>query len=187
MRMRADGANKATRHRLERSSSLAACIALLLAIAPAAHAQQCSDCSTASSSDSAARRVRVLPGFGIRVGEPQKVSAALGIVAGAEWQERGHDRAHYLGLFAEPGLAASRVSAAYLSNMGGLGSGYGIALTGLRTGSDPWVLRENSSYVGGELFVWPLFLTGPRIGFFRSVHGTGARSWFFTADFGFGL
>jgi hypothetical protein len=75
-----------------------------------------------------------------------------------------------------------------MTNMGGLGSGYGLALTGMRTGDDPWVLAENTSYVGAELFVWPVFLTGPRIGLFRSVRGTsGAHGWFFTADFGFGL
>jgi hypothetical protein len=168
--------------------ALAGCAALLLLATGAAGAQQCSNCGRSSASDSLARRTRVLPAFGLRFGEPQKLSAAIGIVAGAEWQERGHDRARYIGLFAEPGLTASRVSAAYMSNMGGLGSGYGIALTGMRTGDDPWVLRENTTYVGGELFVWPLFLTGPRIGLFRSVRGTsGAHGWFFTADFGFGL
>lgn len=169
---------------------LACCAALLLLAAPSsgAFAQQCGNCGRAAASDSIAKRVRVLPGFGLRFGEPQKLSAALGIVAGAEWQANGHDHARYIGLFAEPGLTASRVSAAYMSNMGGLGSGYGIALTGMRTGDDPWVLSENTTFVGGELFVWPLFLTGPRIGLFRSVRGTsGAHGWFFTADFGFGL
>lgn len=182
------GAKSGKREGRGRLRGFVACVVFLFAVTPAARAQQCASCSTTAHSDSMARRFRVLPGFGVRVGEPQKVSAAVGIVAGAEWQERGHDRARYVGVFAEPGLAASRVSAAYLSNMGGLGSGYGIALTGMRTSSDPWVLRENASYVGGELFVWPLFLTGPRIGLFRSVgSGSGPRSWFFTADFGFGL
>lgn len=185
--MRSDGATERKRDGSGRRMPFAVCVALLLTMASTARAQGCSTCASASQSDSIARRVRVLPAFGVRVGEPQKASAALGIVAGVEWQEHGHDRARYVSVFAEPGLAASRVSAAYMSNMGGLGSGYGVALTGLRTSSDPWVLRENTSYVGGELFVWPLFLTGPRIGFFRSVHSTGARSWFFTADFGFGL
>lgn len=168
---------------------LACGAALLLTVSPIrAAGAQCATCGRTAQSDSLTRRVRVLPAFGLRVGEPQKVSAALGIVAGAEWQANGHDHARYVGVFAEPGLAASRVSAAYMSNMGGLGSGFGVALTGMRTGDDPWVLTQNTTFVGGELFVWPLFLTGPRIGLFRSVHGTsGARSWFFTADFGFGL
>jgi len=185
--MRSNGATEERLGTSRRLIPVAACITLLLTMASVARAQACSTCASESQSDSIARRVRVLPAFGVRVGEPQKASAALGIVAGVEWQEHGHDRARYVSVFAEPGLAASRVSAAYMSNMGGLGSGYGVALTGMRTSDDPWVLRENTSYVGGELFVWPLFLTGPRIGFFRSVHGTGARSWFFTADFGFGL
>jgi len=185
--MESGGATHGRRGAKAGLSSLVLCAGLLLLVATAASAQQCAGCGKTTLPDSTAHRVRVLPGFGVRVGEPQKVSAALGIVAGAEWQEHGHDRARYVGLFGEPGIAASRASVAYISNMGGLGSGYGVALTGLRTSSDPWVLRENSTYVGGELFVWPLFLTGPRIGLFRSVHGAGPRSWFFTADFGFGL
>ena len=37
-----------------------------------------------------------------------------------------------------------------------------------------------------ELWAWPVFFTGPRLGLFREM--TGSRhGWFVTADFGFGL
>ena len=35
-------------------------------------------------------------------------------------------------------------------------------------------------------WAWPLFFSGPRIGGFKKITGTG-RGWYFTADFGFGL
>ena len=60
--------------------ALAGCAALLLLVTGAAGAQQCSNCGRSPASDSLARRTRVLPAFGLRFGEPQKLSAAIGIV-----------------------------------------------------------------------------------------------------------
>jgi hypothetical protein len=67
-----------------------------------------------------------------------------------------------------------------------MGSGFGIAVTGMRTWKDPINLKTNETFVGGEVWVWPVFFSGPRVGLFRKITGT-TRGWYFTADFGFGL
>ena len=42
----------------------------------------------------------------------------------------------------------------------------------LRTWKDPWTVKQNRHYVGGEVILWPIVFVGPRIGLFRSVSGT---------------
>jgi hypothetical protein len=137
-----------------------------------------------SCMDSVSGQWHVLPALGLRAGIPQKASAAVGIVAGKNFRERGHTED--MALYVEPGLSAGRASLAYINGFGNMGSGFGIALTALRTWKDPINLMTNSTYAGAELWVWPLFFSGPRIGVFRKVTGT-TRGWFVTADFGFGL
>jgi hypothetical protein len=122
------------------------------------------------------------------VGTPQKASAALGVVAGVDWQKGGTDYSRDVAAFIEPGFGASRASVAYITGIGNMGSGFGVAGTALRTAGRPWTLSPNTTFVGGELFLWPVFLAGPRIGVFRRVSGDAMRGrWFLAADFGFGL
>jgi hypothetical protein len=132
-------------------------------------------------------RSHVFPALGIRAGTPQKVSFALGIVAGMEWQKYGADRSRDFALFFEPGLGAARISAAYIKGIGSMGSGYGVAATVMRTWSQPWTISPNTTYVGAELLVMPLFLAGPRIGVMRRLTGSMSSGWFLVADFGIGL
>jgi hypothetical protein len=134
-------------------------------------------------------RTHVVPALGLRVGTPQKVSAAVGVLLGEEWQKNGRDHSRNVALFAEPGLGAGRASLAYVDHgYGSFGSGYGIAATVLRTWKEPWQLHPNVSYVGAEAILWPIVLTGPRIGVFRRVSGApDAKRWFVSIDFGFGL
>ena len=134
--------------------------------------------------DSVSGEWHVLPALGLRAGIPQKASAAVGIVAGMNFRERGHTED--VAIYIEPGLSAGRASLAYISGFGNMGSGFGIAATALRTWKDPINLSTNETYAGGELWVWPMFFSGPRFGVFRKITGT-ARGWYFTADFGFGL
>jgi hypothetical protein len=134
-------------------------------------------------------RTHILPALGIHVGTPQKVSAAVGVVLGEDWQENGHDHSRNVALFAEPGLGAGRASLAYVDHgYGNFGSGFGVAATVLRTWRQPWQLDPNQTYVGGEVILWPIVFVGPRIGLLRRVAGpdTGKR-WFISLDFGFGL
>ena len=126
----------------------------------------------------------MLPALGLRAGLPQKVSAALGIVAGKNFREKGHTED--LALYVEPGLGAGRASLAYINGFGNMGSGFGIAGSALRTWKDPINFKTNETFVGAEIWVWPLFFSGPRVGVFRKVTGT-TRGWYFSADFGFGL
>jgi hypothetical protein len=134
-------------------------------------------------------RAHIVPALGLRVGTPQKISAAVGVLLGEEWQKNGRDHSRNVALFAEPGLGAGRASLAYVDHgYGSFGSGYGIAATVLRTWKDPWQLRPNVSYVGAEAILWPIVLTGPRIGVFRRVSGApDTKRWFVSIDFGFGL
>jgi hypothetical protein len=134
--------------------------------------------------DSVSGQWHMLPALGLRAGIPQKASAAAGIVAGKNFRESG--RTQDVALYVEPGLSAGRASLGYLSGAGNLGSGFGFAATALRTWKDPINMPTNATYVGGEAWVWPLFFSGPRIGGFKKITGTG-RGWYFTADFGFGL
>jgi hypothetical protein len=162
-------------------------IALLLALlAPVlVHAQACPGCA---AEDTTAHG-HVWPALGIHLGAPQKASAALGVVIGETWRRAGHEHARNVALFAEPGLASGRASLAYVDHgFGSFGSGFGVAATFLRTWSDPWIARENTSYIGADLIVWPIVFTGPRIGIFHSVNGSpGSRKWFVGIDLGVGL
>ena len=126
----------------------------------------------------------MLPALGLRAGIPQKASVAVGLVAGKNYRERGHTED--VALYVEPGLSAGRASLGYINGFGNMGSGFGVAGTVMRTWKDPVNLATNATYVGGELWVWPMFFSGPRVGVFRRITGT-SNGWFLTADFGFGL
>jgi len=135
-------------------------------------------------------RSHVLPGFGLHVGTPQKASVALGLVLGEDWSRNGRDHSRNVAVFAEPGLGAGRASVAFVDHgYGSFGSGFGVAATVLRTWKQPWQLDANQTYVGGEVLLWPVIFTGPRIGLLRRVAGpdVSAKRWFFTLDFGTGL
>jgi hypothetical protein len=149
-------------------------------------AQACRDCA----SDDTVHQTHVTPAFGLRVGAPQKASIALGAVVGETWQTKHHDHSRNVALFVEPGLAAGRVSAAYIDKgYGNFGSGFAIAATALRTWDDPWWGRQNTTYAGGEITLWPIVFVGPRIGLFRALDAPAnfAKRWMITFDFGFGL
>ena len=137
-----------------------------------------------SCRDSVSGQWHMLPALGLRAGIPQKASAAVGVLAGRNYREKGHTED--LALYVEPGLAAGRASLGYINGFGNMGSGFGLAATAMRTWKDPINLSTNSTYVGGEVWVWPIFFSGPRIGAFKKVTGA-TRGWYFTADFGFGL
>lgn len=159
--------------------SLIAAMALPLR-APTALAQNtCPSCTDSVTGD-----WHMLPAVGLRAGTPQKLSAALGIVTGRNYREKGYSQD--IALYAEPGLSAGRATLAFLSGFGNMGTGYGIGATVMRTWHDPWTVRENTTLMGGEVWAWPAFFTGPRVGVFREITGTH-KGWFFTADFGFGL
>src|SRR5262245_34858434 len=133
-------------------------------------------------------RTHILPALGAHFGTPQKASFALGVVLGEDWQEHGRDHTRNVALFAEPGLGAGRASLAYVDHgYGTFGSGFGIAATVLRTWKDPWTVKPNRTYVGGDLILWPIVFIGPRLGVFRQV-GTesSADRWFVSIDFGIG-
>ncbi len=135
-------------------------------------------------------RTHILPALGVHIGTPQKISAALGVVLGEDWQANGRDHSRNVALFAEPGLGAGRASLAFVEHgYGSFGSGYGIAATVLRTWKSPWQLDANQTYVGGEAILWPIVFVGPRIGLLKRVAGpeNGPHKWFVTLDFGFGL
>jgi hypothetical protein len=110
-------------------------------------------------------------------------------VVGEDWQQNGHDHSRNVALFAEPGLSAGRASVAYVSHgFGSFGSGYGIIATALRTWRDPWVAKDNATYVGGEVLIWPIVFVGPRMGVFRRTTGnTSNGRWFVSLDLGIGL
>jgi hypothetical protein len=137
-----------------------------------------------SCMDSVSGQWHMLPALGLRAGIPQKASAAVGIVAGKNYNEKGHTED--LALYVEPGFSAGRASLGYITGFGNMGSGFGFAATAMRTWKDPIKLPTNATYVGGELWVWPVFFSGPRVGVFRKITGA-SHGWFFTADFGFGL
>jgi hypothetical protein len=138
----------------------------------------------ASCIDSVTGNWHMLPAVGIRAGTPQKASAALGVVAGRNYRESAHTED--VAIYVEPGISAGRATLGYVSGYGNMGSGFGIGATALRTWKTPWTLRTNTTYVGGEAWLWPIFFSGPRFGVFREITGT-KHGWFLTADFGFGL
>lgn len=132
-------------------------------------------------------RLRFIPALGLHAGTPQKLSAAIGVGLGVEWQKSGRDHSRNVALFAEPGLSAGRASLAYVDN-GRFGSGFGIAATALRTWKEPWTVKPNVTYVGGDVLVWPIVFMGPRIGVFRRIAGDPAsKKWFVSLDLGIGL
>ena len=147
--------------------------------AASAGAQNCPSCV-----DSVTGEWHMLPAAGLRAGTPQKLSAALGIIAGKNYRERGHTEDATV--YVEPGISAGRATLGYLTGIGNMGSGYGFGASVMRTWKTPWLVRTNQTYVGGEVWLWPIFFTGPRIGLFREMTGT-RHGWFFTADLGFGL
>jgi hypothetical protein len=134
--------------------------------------------------DSVSGQWHMLPALGLRAGIPQKASVALGIAMGKNYREKGHTED--LAVYVEPGLSAGRASIGYINGFGNMGSGFGFAATALRTWKDPINLKTNVTYAGAEVWVWPIFFSGPRIGLFRRVSGS-SHSWFLTADFGVGL
>jgi hypothetical protein len=137
-----------------------------------------------SCMDSVSGEWHMLPALGLRAGIPQKLSAAAGIVAGRNYRERGHTED--MALYVEPGLSAGRASIAYVSGFGNMGSGFGVAATGIRTWKDPVNMPTNTTLAGLELWAWPMFFSGPRVGVFRRITGP-THGWYFAADFGFGL
>jgi hypothetical protein len=137
-----------------------------------------------SCTDSVAGQWHMLPAVGLRAGTPQRVSAALGIVTGRNYREKGYSQD--VTLYVEPGISAGRATLGFLSGFGNMGTGFGVGATAMRTWHDPWTVPENTTFVGGEVWAWPIFFTGPRVGVFREITGSRQR-WFFTADFGFGL
>jgi len=147
-------------------------------------AQRCPGCVTGEDT---VPHMHVIPAIGIHAGTPQKVSAALGVGLGVEWQRNGRDHSRNVVLFAEPGLSAGRASVAYV-DQGRFGSGFGIAATVLRTWEDPWIARQNITFVGGDILLWPIVFMGPRIGVFRRVAGDpSSKKWFLSLDLGIGL
>jgi hypothetical protein len=134
-------------------------------------------------------RGHVVPAFGVRFGGPQKASAALGVLLGEDWQKNGRDHSRNVALFVEPGLGAGRLSLAYVDHgYGGFGSGFAIAATVLRTWKDPWTVKPNLTYAGGEVILWPILFVGPRIGVLHGVSGTmSEKRWLFSFDIGIGL
>ena len=148
-------------------------------------AQRCRGCSPEDTTT----HVHIAPALGLRFGTPQKASAAVGVLVGEDWQKNARDHSRNAALFVEPGLSAGRASIAYVGHgYGSFGSGFGVAATVLRTWEDPWGAKENATYVGGELILWPIVFIGPRVGLFRSVAGNvGSRSGSVSFDFGIGL
>ena len=148
-------------------------------------AQRCRDCTPEDTT----AHLHVAPALGLRVGAPQKASAAVGLLAGVDWQKDHRDHSRNAAIFVEPGLSAGRASIAYVGHgYGSFGSGFGLAATALRTWEDPWGAKQNATYVGGELIVWPIVFIGPRVGLFRSVgNDVGSKKWFLSFDFGIGL
>lgn len=160
-------------------------VAAALAIPAAARAQRCRGCQ----GEDTVARMHIWPAVGIHAGIPQKASAALGVLVGADWQRNGRDHSRNVALFAEPGLAAGRASLAYVEGgYGHFGSGFGVAATLLRTWKDPLTAKPNMSYVGGEVLLWPIVFIGPRVGLFHTVSGTETnKRWFVSLDLGIGL
>ena len=92
----------------------------------------------AQSGEDTVARTHVVPALGLRVGTPQKFSAAVGVIVGEDWQKNGRDHSHNIGLFVEPGVSAGRASLAFLDHgFGSFGSGFGLAATAMRTWKDP--------------------------------------------------
>jgi hypothetical protein len=171
---------------------VAGALVCALSQAPAQGAHQrayrftCTMCSTVAGGDTAPR-MHILPALGLRVGIPQKASVAIGVVVGTEWSDGGSERSRDVVLYVEPGLSGGRASLGFVTAGGNMGAGVGISATVLRTWKDPWSLNANTTFVGGEVWAWPMFFVGPRVGVFRSIGASSLRGWYMTADVGFGL
>lgn len=162
---------------------LAAAIAIP-AIPGAARGQRCRGCQ-----QDTLPHMHVWPAVGVHAGIPQKASAALGVLVGTDWKRNGRDHSRNVAIFAEPGLSAGRASLAYVQGgYGQFGSGFGIAATVLRTWKAPLSTTTNTSYMGGEVLLWPIVFIGPRIGLFRSITNIEAsKKWFMALDLGIGI
>lgn len=133
-------------------------------------------------------RSHIVPAFGLRVGAPQKASAALGLLLGQEWQKSGHEHSRNAAVFLEPGLGAGRASVAYVENgYGFFGSGFALAATALRSWGDPWTVKPDVTYAGGEVILWPILFVGPRVGLLHATRGLKDKRWLLSFDFGIGL
>ncbi|MEO7084852.1 MAG: hypothetical protein ABI085_11165 [Gemmatimonadaceae bacterium] len=145
--------------------------------------------SSSSAAEDTVPRSHIFPALGLHVGAPQKASAAVGVVLGEDWQKDGRDHSRHVALFVEPGLDAGRASVAFVRHgYGSFGSGFAVAGTVLRTWKEPWVFRDNATYAGGEVLLWPVLFVGPRVGLFRSIAGNPTdRRWFGSIDFGIGF
>jgi len=148
-------------------------------------AQRCRGCTPEDTTP----HLRISPALGLHFGAPQKASAAVGVLVGEDWQSGARDHSRNAAIVVEPGVSAGRASIAYVDHgYGSFGSGFGVAGTVLRTWNDPWWTRENATYAGGEVFLWPIVFIGPRLGLFRSIAGnTSPNKWFVSLDFGIGL
>lgn len=159
-------------------------IAMLLATSASAYAQQCRGCVPEDTT----RHTHVLPALGIHVGTPQKASAALGVMVGEDWRADGHDHSRNAALFVEPGISAGRASLSYVDHgFGAFGSGFAIGPSVLRTWKQPWTVRTNTTFVGADATVWPIFFVGPRVGLYRGIAGLDKNRWFASFDIGIGL
>ena len=155
-----------------------------LALSHRAVAQATDSTRTATATS----RVGVFPALGIHVGEPQKLSAAVGLVIRDEWQSARRDHSRAVAVLVEPGLAAGRAALDWVEGFGTLGSGFAIGPSVLRTWDDPWVARANATYAGGELMIWPIFHAGPRLGVYHTTGSDqpGSR-WLLSVDAGIGM
>ena len=157
---------------------------MLFTLAGRGNAQRCRGCVP----EDTLVHTHFAPGLGVHFGSPQKASAALGVVLGQTWQRNGADHSRLFALYAEPGVSAGRASIAFLDyGHGNFGSGIGIAATALRTWDDPWAAKQNTTYAGAEILLWPIVFIGPRIGMFHAINGSTSKPWIMSLDFGFGL
>ena len=159
-------------------------VAATIGMPAAARGQRCRGCE-----QDTLPHMRIWPAVGVHAGIPQKASAAVGVLVGTDWKRNGRDHSRNVALFAEPGLSAGRASLAYVQGgYGQFGSGVGLAATVLRTWKAPLSATTNTSYVGGELLLWPIVFIGPRIGVFRSITNIEtSKNWFMALDLGIGM
>jgi hypothetical protein len=163
---------------------LAVAMLFLSTLAGRGNAQRCRGCAP----EDTLIHTHFSPAFGVHFGSPQKASAALGVALGESWRRNGADHSRLFAIYAEPGLSAARASIAFLDyRRGNFGSGIGVAATALRTWDDPWSARENTTYGGVEISLWPIVFVGPRVGLFHAMSGPSSKPWFMSLDFGFGL
>ena len=162
----------------------AACVLALAHASVSAQEAPCRGCTP----DSTRTKTHVFPALGLRAGVPQKASVGIGVVFGVDWRHGGTDYSRDVAFCLEPGIGATRASVAYITGVGNIGSGFGVAATAMRTSARPWTFAGNNTYLGGEVLIWPVFLAGPRVGLFRRVSGDATmKRWYLSADFGFGL